>query len=93
MTPPEPDSPLAAMVAAVAAGKPVTALDIARARIQAIDQALKTGATWAAIGAIYGTSGREAKKKVHGLREQVKRAERQEAEREAAQEARDPHPA
>jgi len=70
------DSPLAAMISAVAFGKPVTALDIARARVEAVDQALKAGATWAAIGAIYGISGREAKKKVHGLRGQVKQAER-----------------
>ena len=73
---PDQDSPLAAMVSAIADGKPVTALDIARARVEAVDQALKAGATWAAIGAVYGISGREAKKKVHGLREQVKQAER-----------------
>ena len=70
------DSPLAAMVSAVAGGKPVTALDIARARVEAVDEALKRGVTWAAIGAVYKISGREAKKKIHGLREQVKKAER-----------------
>ena len=70
------DSPLAAMISAIAGGKPVTALDVARARVEAVDTALKAGASWAAIGAVYGLSGREAKKKVHGLREQVKRAER-----------------
>jgi hypothetical protein len=75
-TPAAEDSPLAAMITAVADGKPVTALDIAKARVEAIDQALRSGVTWAAIGAIYGISGREAKKKIHGLREQVKRAER-----------------
>jgi hypothetical protein len=75
-TPPEPDSPLAAMVTAIAGGKPVTALDIAKARVEAVDAALRSGVSWAAIGAIYGISGREAKKKIHGLREQVKRAER-----------------
>lgn len=73
---PEQDSPLAAMVSAVADGKPVTALDVAKARVEAVDQALKTGVSWAAIGAVYGISGREAKKKIHGLREQVKKAER-----------------
>ena len=73
---PEQDSPLAEMISAVAGGKAVTALDIARARVETVDEALKAGVTWAAIGAVYGLSGREAKKKVHGLREQVKRAER-----------------
>ena len=66
---PEQDSPLAAMVSAVADGKPVTALDVAKARVEAVDQALKTGVSWAAIGAVYGISGREAKKKIHGLRD------------------------
>ena len=70
------DSPLAAMISAIAGGKPVTALDAARARVEAVDQALKAGASWAAIGAVYGLTGPEAKKRVHGLREQVKRAER-----------------
>ena len=74
--PAEPASPLAAVVSAVAARKPVTALDIARARVEAVDQALSRGVTWAAIGAVYGISGPAAKKKIHGLREQVKRAER-----------------
>ena len=74
--PAEQDSPLAAMISAIADGKPVTALDVARARVEAVDTALKAGASWAAIGAVYGLSGREEKKKVHGLREQVKRAER-----------------
>jgi hypothetical protein len=73
---PEQGSSLAAMVSAVADGQPVTALDVARARVEAVDQALKAGVSWAAIGAVYGISGREAKKKIHGLREQVKRAER-----------------
>ena len=76
MTAQEQDSPLAAMVTAISAGKPVTALDVARARVEAVDTALKAGASWAAIGAVYGISGREAKKRVHGLREQVKRAQR-----------------
>lgn len=75
-TPDAQPSPLAAMITAIAGGKPVTALDVARARVEAVDEALKAGASWAAIGAVYGLSGREAKKKVHGLREQVKRAER-----------------
>ena len=74
--PAEEASPLAAMISAIAGGKPVTALDVARARVEAVDEALKAGASWAAIGAIYGISGPEAKKRVHGLREQVKRAER-----------------
>ena len=73
---PGQDSPLSAMVSAVAGGKPVTALDVAKARVEAVDQALKAGASWAAIGSVYGISGPEAKKRVHGLREQVKRAER-----------------
>ena len=64
------------MITAIAGGKPVTALDVARARVEAVDEALKAGASWAAIGSVYGLSGREAKKKIHGLREQVKRAER-----------------
>lgn len=64
---PDQDSPLAAMI---------TALDVARARVEAVDTALKAGATWAAIGTVYGLTGPEAKKRVHGLREQVKRAER-----------------
>ena len=76
MTGTEQDSPLAAMVSTVAAGKPVTALDVARARVEAVDEALGKGVPWAAIGAVYGISGREAKKKINGLREQVKRAER-----------------
>ena len=76
MTAQEQDSPLAAMISAIAGGKPVTALDVARARVEAVDTALKAGASWAAIGAVYGLSGREVKKRVHGLREQVKRAER-----------------
>ena len=70
------DSSLAAMISTLAEGKPVTALDVARARVETVDKALAAGVTWAAIGAVYGLSGREAKKKVHGLREQVKRAER-----------------
>ena len=74
--PAEEASPLAAMISAIAGGKPVTALDVARARVEAVDTALKAGATWAAIGSVYGLSGPEAKKKVRGLREQVKRAER-----------------
>ena len=41
MTAQEPSSPLAAMISAIAGGKPVTALDVARARVEAVDTASK----------------------------------------------------
>jgi hypothetical protein len=46
----------------------------AAAQLALIDRAMGNGATWAVIGRTLGISGREAKKRAHGLREKVKRA-------------------
>ena len=78
------DSPLAAMISVVADGQPLTALDQARMRVLMVDQALERGITWAMIARVYGyPSGRQAKKAVHGLREQVQRELRLAENREA----------
>ena len=77
MTPPaveELDSALAALISAVAEGKPFTALDKAVTRLLLVDRAQAAGATWAAIAAAFGyPSGKQAKKMVHALRSRVKR--------------------
>lgn len=73
----EETSPLAAMISAVADGKPLTNLDAARLRVLMADQAIERGLTWAQIARVYGyPSGKQAKKMIHGLRDRVKRAER-----------------
>ena len=46
----------------------------AAAQLALIGRAMGNGATWAVIGRTLGISGREAKKRAHGLREKVKRA-------------------
>ena len=43
-------------------------------RLELIDRATGTGATWAVIGRALGMSGREAKRHAHRLRGRVKRA-------------------
>ena len=76
MTPPtieEQDSSLAALISTVAEGKPLTALEKARLRLGMVDQARETGLSWAAIGSVYGMSGREMKREARKLRERVRR--------------------
>jgi hypothetical protein len=74
---PEQDSPLAAMISAVADGQLITGQDKAVLALKLIDQAQERGASWAVIARVLGIpSGKQAKKDVHALREQVKRAER-----------------
>ncbi len=70
---PEQDSPLAAMISTLADGKPVTALEIAALRLHLIDEAIARGTSWATLGKLYGTSGRQLKRDVHKLRAQVRR--------------------
>ena len=58
MTEPEPDSPLAAMISALAE----------------VDRAQKQGKSWNDIADEFGyPSGRQAKKIIHAIRDQVKR--------------------
>ena len=74
--PPAEGSPLAAMISAVAEGKPLTSLDKARLRLALVDQAQARGLSWAAIATAFGyPSGKQAKKMVHALRERVLRAD------------------
>ena len=75
MSPPtaeEQDAALAAMIGAVADGQPVTALDKAMIRLKVITQA-KERLSWAAIGSVYGLSGKEMKREAHNLRVRVQR--------------------
>ena len=73
----EPGSPLAAMITAVADGQPLTRHDKDRLRLLLVDQALERGLTWNKIALAFGyPSGKQAKKIIHALREQVQRAER-----------------
>ena len=75
--PAEPDSPLAAMITAVADGQPLTRHDKDRMRLLLVDQALGRGLTWNMIALAFGyPSGKQAKKIINGLRTRVKRAER-----------------
>ena len=67
------DSPIAAMISTLADGKPVSHLEIAALRLHLIDQAITRGTTWAALGKLYGTSGRQLKRDVHKLRAKVRR--------------------
>ena len=76
MTPPaaeEQDSALAAMISTLADGKPVTVLAVAALRLRLIDEAIGRGTSWATLGRLYGTSGRQLKRDVHKLRAQVRR--------------------
>jgi hypothetical protein len=75
MTSPEPAPPFAADLASVITdeGYPPDVRSAA-AQLALIDRAMGNGATWAVIGRTLGISGREAKKRAHGLREKVKRA-------------------
>ncbi len=79
MTPPEQDSPLAAMASAVADGYLPSDLEKAILTLELIDKARShpaMPASWAVIGRVLGgISGREAKRRAHKLREQVKRAQ------------------
>ena len=70
---PEEGSPLAAMISTLADGKPVTVLEIAALRLHLIDEAIGRGTSWATLGRLYGTSGRQLKRDVHKLRAQVRR--------------------
>ena len=75
--PPEPDSPLAAMITSVADGQILTRHDKNRMRLLLVDQALDRGLTWNMIAVAFGyPSGKQAKKIIHDLRDRVKRAER-----------------
>ena len=78
MTPPEQDSPLAAMISAVADGHLLTALDKAQLRLAMVGEALGRGLTWAQVGAVYGKSGREMKREVHRLEVKIRRLRRME---------------
>ena len=69
----EQDSPLAALMAAVADGKPVTALDKAVLRLKVISGAKERGLSWAAIGSVYGRTAKEMKRDAHKLAARVKR--------------------
>ncbi len=70
----EQDSPLAAVLAAIADGQPVTSLQVAAARLEQTGALRAQGATWAAIGkALGGISGRQAKRDTHKLAARVKR--------------------
>ena len=71
--PPGQDPALAAVLAAVAEGKPVTAAQVAAALLEQTDALRARGATWAAIGAASGVSGRQAKRDAHKLAAKVKR--------------------
>ncbi len=79
MTPAEQDSPLAAKISTLADGYLPSDLEKAVLTLDLIDKARShpaRPASWAVIGrALGGISGPEAKKYVHGLREQVKRAQ------------------
>ena len=75
--PAEQDSPLAAMITAVADGQPLTRHDKDRLRLLLVDQALERGLTWNKIALAFGyPSGKQAKKIINGLRTRVQRAER-----------------
>ena len=74
MTAQEQDSPLAAMITAVAEGKPLTALQQAHMRVLTVDEAVRRGVTWAAIAALFGyPSVKEARKVIRDLRGRVQR--------------------
>ena len=75
---PEQDSPLAAMISAVADGQMLTALDKAQLRLAMVNEALGRGLTWAQVGAVYGKSGREMKREVRRLEATVSRLRRTE---------------
>ena len=75
--PAEEDSPLAAMITAVADGQILTRHDKDRMRLLLVGQALGRGLTWNMIALAFGyPSGKQAKKIIHSLRDRVKRAER-----------------
>jgi hypothetical protein len=61
------------MISSVADGQPVTALDKAVLRLKLVRQAQDRGLSWAALGAVYGKSGREMKRDVHKLTARVRR--------------------
>jgi hypothetical protein len=59
-------------LAAVAADESLPAgVRSAAAQLTLIDLAKENGASWAVIGAALGISGREAKKRAHGMRVKV----------------------
>ncbi len=64
---------LAAMISTLADGQPVTVLEVAALRLHLIDQAIARGTSWAQLGRLYGTSGRQLKRDVHKLRAKVRR--------------------
>ena len=75
--PAEQDSPLAAMISAVADGHLLTRADKDRMRLLLVDQALERGLTWNMIAVAFKyPSGKQAKKIINGLRTRMKRAER-----------------
>ena len=70
MTPPaaqEQDASLAALIGAVADSQHATPLGKAILRLQIVKQAKDRGLTWAAIGTVYGLTGREMKRDIHKL--------------------------
>ena len=71
--PPERDSSLAALISAVAEGKPLTALEKKQLRLKMVNEARQRGLTWADIGMVYGASGREMKRQARKLEEHVRR--------------------
>ena len=76
MTPPAAqaqDDSLAAMIGVVADGQPATALDKAVLRLRMVKEAKDRGLSWAAIGSVYGLSGREMKRDIHHLDLKVQR--------------------
>ena len=77
MTAQEQDSPLAAMITAVADGQLLTRHDKDRMRLLMVDQALERGLTWNMIAVAFRyPSGKQAKKIIRDLRDRVKQAER-----------------
>lgn len=76
MTPPEQPFSLAADLSSVIADENLPQdVRSAAASLALMDRAKRNGATWAVIGKTLGISGREAKKRAHGLREKVRRAQ------------------
>ncbi len=68
----EEDSDLAAIIQAVADGRPLTDLERDILRLRLITEARSRGATWAAVGAALGMSGQQAKKEARRLEHAVK---------------------
>ena len=73
-TPTEVDAGLAALTGTVTEQRPSTDLDRAMLHLRLIMEAQRRGVSWAAIGGVFGCSGKQAKARTKQLARQTQRA-------------------